>query len=118
MSRPKSQRSSENNPHYEFVTWTDLSGNTDVAARKAVRLHAMRHSKPKQDQPNFTCRVHHTYQTPDLSIENASQTLDNKFKTYMATMPHEISTLDPFDSLPLRMRPYMLELFNKCKFQH
>ena len=112
MCRSKAQWSSRNKPLYEFVTWTDPSGNTDAAARKAVRSHAMRHCKPRRDQPNSACRVRHT---PDNSIENPSETLEDKFKTYLATMPHGISTLDPFDCLPVQMRPYVLELFNKCK---
>jgi hypothetical protein len=111
--KPTTQRSSTNKPVYEFVSWTDSSGNTDAAARKAVRSHTMRHCKPRQYESNSPPRVHHS---PDSLFENHPGTLENEFKIYMATMPHEISTLDPFDCLPIRMRPYMLELFNKCKY--
>ena len=96
---------------YEFVTWTDPSGNTGAAARKAVRSHAMRHCKPGQDQVNSLCGVRYS---PDSMIENDAAASEDEFKIYLATMPQEISTIDPFDCLPIRLRPYMLELFKKC----
>jgi hypothetical protein len=108
----KTQRNFTDNPDYEFVTWTDPFGNTDAAARKAVRSHTMRHRKPVQEQPNSPCEIHHS---PGPLIRIHTKVLKNEFKTYLASMPREISTLDPFDSLPTQMRPYMLELFNKCK---
>ena len=113
--KPNVQRSFTNKPLYEVVTWTDESGNTDTAARKAVRSHAMRHSRLRQDQSNSPCEVRHS---PDSLVENHSQTLEDEFKTYIATMPHKFSTFDPFDCMPVRIRPYMLELFNKCEYPH
>jgi hypothetical protein len=98
-------------PAYEFVAWTNASGNTNVSARTLVRSHAMRHRilKLRQDRSKW----------PYIARNwNHSEIRGDQFKAFLATMPHEVLTLDPFDSLPVRMQPYMLELFAKCKHLH
>ncbi len=116
--KPKALDQSPVPPLYEFVTWTDASGNTNAAARKLVRSYTMRHSKLRQNQSNHPCNVqHHSGSLVGLSrnSQNHSGTLKDEFREFLALMPHEVSTLDPFDCLPVRMQPYMLDLFTKCK---
>lgn len=95
-------------PAYEFVAWTNASGNTNAAARKLVRSHTRRHKilKLREDRSK----------SPLIARNwNHSEIGGDQFKAFLATMPQEVLTLDPFDSLPVRMQPYMLDLFAKCK---
>ena len=116
--KPKTLKQYSTPPLYEFVAWTNAFGNTDAAARKTVRSYAMRHCKLRQDQSNHPCGVHHysgSFVGRNSNSRNNSEILEDQFKIFLAMMPHEVLTLDPFDCLPVRTQPYMLELFGKCK---
>jgi hypothetical protein len=103
---------------YEFVAWTDTSGNTNAAARKLVRSHTMRLYQLRQGQSKSPSEIQHHSKLatePKCAAQKEPKSLTNEFKEFLATMPQEVLTLDPFDCLPVRMQPYMLDLFAKCK---
>jgi len=110
-------------PAYEFVAWTSASGNTNAAARKAVRSHTMRYRimKLDQDRPRFPFTEKITIRSEirgDTFTEQnmiCSKVHGDAFKDFLGIMPPEVLTLDPFDSLPVRIKPYMIDLFAKCK---
>jgi hypothetical protein len=95
-------------PACEFVAWTTASGYANAVARKLVRSYDMRNKILKLCQ--------HRSKGPFIARAwNYSKICGNQFKAFIATMPHEALTLDPFDSLHVRMQPYMLDLFAQCK---
>jgi hypothetical protein len=104
--------------NYKFVRCINPSENSHSADRKSIRSHVMRNRKLEQCQASYIgCSQNDSndYFMPSQSIENLVQSLEIQTRTVAAAMPREISTLDPFDCLPIRMQPYMLQSLSRCK---
>ena len=102
---------------YEFIACQDVPGHPDALARKQIRSHVMRRhcrarqgtlssSYEDQNSPNSSTREYRDHQI-------LGELSEDQF------MPHNVicgpSSFDPFDCLPLRIQPYMIELLSKCK---
>jgi hypothetical protein len=115
----KPQLKASTPPFYEFVACKNASGSADATARKTIRSHVMRHHhRQKGDESS------RSYVDLNISILPSRQSrsvcdereyVNDKPKASGSVDLSSFSTFDPFDCLPLRIQPYMLEMLGKCK---
>ena len=115
----KPQLKGSSPPVYEFVACKDPSGSADATARKTIRSHVMRqHHRQKEDLSSSTYLERNTSILSSgqyKSTHNEREYVDGNPKAGGPVETGELATFDPFDCLPLRIQPYMLEILGKCK---
>lgn len=97
---------------YEFVDCSNGQQPNDPNTRKFVRTHVM-HNYCRQKQ----IAVYRDPRSQDIEINNKDNNggqIDELQRPPHA--PPERWSIDPFDSFPIKMTPYMHELLHLCKF--
>ena len=97
---------------YEFVDCSNGQRPNDPNTRKFVRTHVM-HNYRRQKR----IAVHGKPAPRDIEIGNQDNNVQriDELQRHPVISPERWS-IDPFDSFPIKMKPYMHELLHLCKF--
>lgn len=108
-NRAENQQSHERS-NYEFVNCINAATNDDASTRKVIRSHVMLHRQHKRNLK----ALHSTPRDDDYLSTEESRMEKRRGKKALISLG-EILGLDPFNSFPIKLEPYVLDLFSKCK---